>query len=275
MKRGALLAGILLLGLMLNATTRADTPATANDPYIELITNRNVFGLKPIPPPPSSEPPPQPPLGVKLIGLAEVGGKNLAVLSITDPTKPPSPTNITTFVRGVGDREKDIEVLAIDLKSRTVKVKNRESVSDIQIEEPKVTGSPGPLVAGGALPTINLPPGFQRSAVPVAMPTLGAPGGGMAIPAPPPAVATPLSSPTSPLAVPALGGAAVSATPVPAVMTTVTPLPSRPVRTTETPPIPLQQQLLQVEQQRQAAASAGLPPPPALPTPPTLQSLGR
>jgi hypothetical protein len=141
----------VLSGLLLGQTTRAVVAAAQANPY-EPIVARNVFGLKPPPPPPRTEAPPPPVATIKLTGITTILGNKLVLMKVSVPAKPPEPAKELSLTLTEGQREGDIEVLAINEKTGDVKVSNGgvELMLNIDKDSPKLPGSPVPAAPGMA-----------------------------------------------------------------------------------------------------------------------------
>jgi len=149
---------------------------------------RNVFDLKPIlPPPPIDTKPPEPPPNVKLQGITTILGDKRALFTVQvsgGPGKPPAKEE--SYMLSEGQRQGSLEVLEINPKARTVKIKVEELVSTITFDTNKPAGGPGPgnMAAGVPRPPA-VPPGrgFNPSAgyAPAASPGFG--GGAPFVPA--------------------------------------------------------------------------------------------
>lgn len=165
--RLAWLAGGLALGLAVPATMAVGT----DNPY-EAIIARNVFGLRPPPPPPDPEAnkPPLPKLS--LTGIVTFGGTKRALLKTAagGPPKQGQPANKPeSFIIEVGQRQGDIEVLAIDEKAGAVKVNYGGTVTDLDFENDGIKAPPAPAPAPGGRPTpgvVPMPPPKTVTAVP-------------------------------------------------------------------------------------------------------------
>ncbi len=91
------------------------------------IATRNVFRLKSPPP----EVPPRPPARmVALTGILTIGGKR-AFMKTQAPAKTGQPSSDQLYVLAVGQRDGDLEVLAITEVAGTVKVNNAGSVETL------------------------------------------------------------------------------------------------------------------------------------------------
>jgi hypothetical protein len=182
------LAGVLLL----TANARAVTTDAKGNPY-QGIVERNVFALKPAPPPEANLPPPPPPPPIELQGITEISGRLSAMFSVSEVppgSKPGTPAQKISKVLGLGQRDGDIEVVAIDPKARTVTF-NNHGQEDIQdLNKAKLPASPVPPVAF---------PGINRPAVP-------------GVPPPP---VNPAFAPPANLNVPAPGSAGASLRSIP------------------------------------------------------------
>jgi hypothetical protein len=116
---------ICALGSMaLIVTSSAVTPDApgAGNPY-QGIVDRNVFGLKPPPPPPDPELNKPPPPKVTLAGIMGGFGTKRAIMKVPPQAKPGDPGKEMSYILSVGEREGDLEVVDIDEKSRTVRIK--------------------------------------------------------------------------------------------------------------------------------------------------------
>lgn len=158
------LAGIVALSPTVQAAVNDSAPppppettseTTSDQPY-SAIWVRNVFDLKPTPPPPANTPPPAPPANVHLMGITTLFGTKKAILSVQPgnvPGKPPAQKE-DSYSMTEGERHGGLEVLEIDPKNRTVKIKNDELVSTITFETNKPSAAPPPAMAGGVAPPV-------------------------------------------------------------------------------------------------------------------------
>jgi len=165
--------------LTLGPSTRAVTTDPGDFPYQGII-DRNVFVLRPPPEPPSPESLKPPPPPIKATGIANTWGKLRALLKVTEPPKPtepgkpPTPAQEQTYLLAVGQRQGQVEVLAIDDIARKVKVDNYGTVMVV----PLVTNLPASTApASGLVPSPmaarNLP-SFGGPPSPPAVPGGGA-----------------------------------------------------------------------------------------------------
>src|SRR5262245_53678278 len=106
--------GLLLSGLIICGTATADTPdsASSKNPY-QGIVERNVFGLKPPPPPAPPPEQPKPPVNITLTGITTILGKKRAFMTVSTAAKPGAPATPTSYMLKEGERDGDIEILAI------------------------------------------------------------------------------------------------------------------------------------------------------------------
>jgi len=283
-------------------TTAARTAETAGNPYTAIV-DRNVFGLKPPPPPPDPEANKPPPPKIFLTGITTILGNKRALLKTTPPPgKPGEPPKEEWYTLGEGQREGDIEVLAIDEKSGTVKVDDFGTITTLNFDSNgvKTASAPAPAMPGAPHPGFTPPAGGMPFAP-------GAAGHGftrpMHLPTPAGADASPASRGLTPVyasgnsgygGTPAYGGAtpgygspaygtatpnlalggtstpiAGSATAVNAATGQVVQQPAAAVATSSQ--MSLEQQYLMIEanrlQQQQQAQAAGRAMPPMPPTP--------
>jgi hypothetical protein len=112
----------LLASLSICASSRAVTPDSSDNPYHGIV-DRNVFGLKPPPPPPDPEANKPPPPKIVLAGIMGGFGAKKALMKTTPPAKPGEPAKEQSYILAVGQREDDLEVLDINEKAGSVKVK--------------------------------------------------------------------------------------------------------------------------------------------------------
>ena len=126
--------------------------AVDNNPY-HAIVERNVFDLKPPPPPPAAPTVTNtPPPNVKLTGITSLLGVKRAFFMVApaaQPGKPPGKEE--SFIIEEGQRQGVIEVLDIDQKALTVKIKNDGNESTLALDtSPKLPSGPGG--GGGGAP---------------------------------------------------------------------------------------------------------------------------
>src|SRR5437879_4054929 len=180
----------ILSSLSLSAGAKAIVADTSANPY-QGIVDRNVFGLKPPPPPnkgPATDTPPPP--KITLTGITTIFHDKRALMTVAMPAKPPEPAKQQSFILAEHQREGDIEVLEIDVKTGDVKVSNFGTVVTLNLEKDgaKLPNAPAvPLAAAQPNPAGYVPPGTPSGASPgmKTIPTrqlrvpgaVGAPGG--------------------------------------------------------------------------------------------------
>lgn len=125
--------------------TAPSQAASSDNPY-QVISERNVFGLKPPPVPQAETPstPPKPVVELALTGIADFSLKKWALLVCTERGKPPRNYTLTE-----GQKVDGLEVVAIDARTGTVTVrldgndvvlsfkKQEESAQMARVEERK------------------------------------------------------------------------------------------------------------------------------------------
>ena len=147
---------------------------TEGNPY-SAISGRNTFALKPpAVAPPTNVLPPTPAPNVSLQGISTILGRAQALLKVKIAPKPPEAAKEMSLVMDIGQREGDVEVLAIDANDGSVRLNNQGSIVTLNIKDgdkpiagpviPSVT----PLLPGMAnlpsgIPTQSLPPAFTLS----------------------------------------------------------------------------------------------------------------
>jgi len=174
MKYGGKLLVCLLGGFGLgtcafnNLAASADVPTS---PYEDIIA-RNAFALKPLPPPADpNELVKAPPVKITLTGITTIIGKR-ALLETPAPSgkaaTPGGPSKLYYMLR-VGEKEGDIEVVDIDERTGTVKVKNagQEFTLSFEKDGSKLPNTPAPVGLPGALPGVTPPPGGYPMASPM------------------------------------------------------------------------------------------------------------
>lgn len=170
-----LLSGLALVGWVWQAG--AITSDGGGNPY-QTVVDRNAFGLKPVPvvssEPPA--PPPPPPNQLKLQGFSNLFGKRRVLLKVTEPPKPGQPPKEEALVLDEGERRGAIEILAIDIEARTVKLSNSGQVTNLAlVDYIAKTSAPTPgAPVPGAIPGVPRPqlpmPGIPMPQAPTARP---------------------------------------------------------------------------------------------------------
>src|SRR2546430_2641864 len=83
-----------------------------NNPY-QAIVERNVFGLKPIPPPAPPAEAPKPPVNITLTGITTLFGKKRCFVTIMSAPKAGAPAAPESKMLGEGERDGGIEIVSI------------------------------------------------------------------------------------------------------------------------------------------------------------------
>jgi len=205
----------LLVWPLLAVFSGTTLPAAAVvNPYVDAITNRNLFALKA---PPSAEElaalnvkPPEALPKVLLTGITTLMGGKRALLRVQRLAKPPEPAKEIPLILAEGSpAEEEVQVLEIDVAAGTVKISNRGTSQLLDITKDSPKAAPAPPVAAAA----GVRPG---GAIPLPGGRVPPPGGGGGIPIPPRPVrgggggaggSGDAANPASPaVAAPALGG---------------------------------------------------------------------
>jgi hypothetical protein len=231
MKSGGKAIAWLLAGfaLTLEGTVRANNSGSSSDGPYRAIVDRNVFDLRPVPPVTAPPGPVTPPPNVKLVGVMMITDRVQGVFSVQDPTPGKQPVS---YILSQDQRQGTLEVKSIDMAGKSARVKIGDEIVLLKLDDPKApTGSAAaPAAAAPGQRTFG-PGGRGRGAFPMPMP--GQPAGG----AP--------SASYSPGVSPDAGNGA---------------LPTRPVRTDDADQqMTAEQQMVQIEQNRDAAQQANSP----------------
>lgn len=164
MKREQLLAVWLAGGLFLPAAAHALT--STDNPYNSIVV-RNPFGLI-APPPPAPIETTTPPSNIKLTGITTILGIKNALLMAQEP----GPAGKSqSYILTEGQREGQIEVLAIDNIAGLVKVNNAGVVSTLNFDKDGFKSPTSPVATPGAMPGV---PGIPS---PASMPGRPMPAG--------------------------------------------------------------------------------------------------
>ena len=200
MMRGRRTLSFVLGGFVLGLGARGLIADVPGNPY-QGIVERNVFNLKPPPPVGPPEPPPAPVPKITLTGITTILGNKRALMKVLEPPKPPQAAKEESYILTEGQRDGEIEVLAIDEQAGTVKVNNHGTVQELTFDKDgaKLPGSP--LSAA-------VPPGMPGS---IAKPQYPHTGPNMVPQAPPPNPAS-RTIHTRPLRLPSLPGASAAPT---------------------------------------------------------------
>lgn len=167
MKRGFNLEmpDLRLVAIFCAGLTTLGSPAfalTLNNPY-EPIVGRNVFALKPpTPVNPTNTTPVIAPAGVELQGLTTILGRPQVLLKIKLLARPPEPAKDHSVVLDVGQREGEVEVLAIDMAAGAVQLRNQGKEFALNMKDDAVKPASGPALPGavplpGGVPQVPAP----------------------------------------------------------------------------------------------------------------------
>ena len=150
----------------------AVAPAAAN-PYAA-IPGRNVFGLKP---PTPDAPPPPPPVAavtIKLQGISTILDRRQVLLKVMTAARPPQLAHDDSYLMSEGQREGELEVLAIDAVAGTVRLKNQGETRVLTMkddaEKPAVGAALPAATPHTPLPGVQIPPGAIPGVNPAALP---------------------------------------------------------------------------------------------------------
>jgi hypothetical protein len=131
---------------------------------------------------------------VELQGISTILGRPQVLLKIKMPPRPPEPARDKSVVLDVGQREGDVEVLAIDNIGGVIKLKNQGNEISLSMKDNAAKPAAGPALPA---PVLGQPPSIAPSA-----------GGGIPSPTGAPAAGT---LPTRQIRSDAGGGAAMGA----------------------------------------------------------------
>ena len=124
----------ILSSLTLCAGAKAIVADSSANPY-QGIVDRNVFGLKPPTPSKGLEPDKPAPPKITLTGITTIFHDKRALMNVAMPARPPEPAKQQSFILAEHQREGDIEVLEIDVKTGDVKVSNFGTVVTLNLEK--------------------------------------------------------------------------------------------------------------------------------------------
>lgn len=160
MKRCGKIAICLASALALNAVSRADDVALADNPYA-LIVARNIFGLNPPPPPPDpNAAAPEPTVKITPNGIMSIFGQWQVLFKASGGDKPGE----QSYMLAEGQRQDDIEVVKIDEKAGIITFNNHGMTEKLPLAnapassaattpgQPAInpaTGLPMPMPIGG------------------------------------------------------------------------------------------------------------------------------
>ena len=161
----------------------------ADNPYVKIV-DRNVFGLKPPAPPPSPESLRPPPPKITLTGITTIGGVKRVLMRVPLPARPPEPAKEESFMMTEGQRDGEIEVLEIDERTGTVRIKNYGSEMTLNLD--KDGAKPQNSMAGlpNMVPTLN-----NGMPMPHTIPTTTLPPRTLRVPPQPPQIPPPNPNP--------------------------------------------------------------------------------
>jgi hypothetical protein len=159
--------GLILSGIALSASLWTLNADVAGSPY-QGIVERNVFNLRPPPTPADNTPPPVPPPRITLTGITTILGNKRALMKALEPPKPPEPAREVSYILAEGQRDGDIEVIAIDERAGSVKVNNHGTIQELSFDKDgqKLPNNPPPLIAPPGLPGAATPPPYANAVKP-------------------------------------------------------------------------------------------------------------
>lgn len=230
-------------GVAASINSPNDDAATNTDanPYGAIVL-RNVFGLSDavVAPPPAVDPAPPP--NVTLIGLSTLMSVPQAIVVVKPPPMPGKPAPAEeTYIMNQGERRGELELLRVNVKAGTAKIKLEgvESTISMRTNAPMRGGTPTPAAAGGApaRPTAGYTPPAAGGYTPPSQPGVASAGQGGYYSGGSPNGSNPDSAG-------GLNGGQSG-------------IPPRPVRTDQPPPLSPEEQVLMIEAQRQDAIQRG------------------
>ncbi len=121
---------------------------------------RNGFKLRPAhtaitEPLPALRPP-----KITLTGITTILGNKRALMKLMEPDRPPEPAKEMSYILAEGQRDGEVEVIAINEQTGTVKVNNHGTVQELSFDKDgaKLPNNPPPLLAPPGLPGATPPP---------------------------------------------------------------------------------------------------------------------
>ena len=141
-----------LIVFILDAAVRVGRAEGSPNPYRNIVSS-NVFRLKPIETG-REEQAPRPTARIRLVGITTILGYKLASLRLQLPTTPPEPGKELCCMLAEGQREGEVEILAIDEKAGSVKVSNYGT--EVVLTFDTGNSSP-PATAPPSRPPLHLP----------------------------------------------------------------------------------------------------------------------
>ena len=166
---------VCVVGSLAFCTVANAVPQESSDNPYQSIIDRNVFSLKPPPPPPDPAEVNKPQtVKITLTGITTIlGNKRVLMKTAPPPGKPgEGPKTEQSYILTEGQREGDIEVIAIDEKAGSVKVDNGGTVQTLTFEKdgaklPATAAPPSaPGAVPGAVPSLPAARGLQPPANP-------------------------------------------------------------------------------------------------------------
>ena len=152
----------MLTTVVVQVPLQATVPEANINSY-EGISERNAFGLRPPPSQPQQEPTAAPLPKITLTGITTILDSKRALMKVAAANaKQPDPTKELSLILTEGQREGEIEVLQIDERAGSVKVRNSGQVMVLTFEKDgaklpatPAPGSPGAAQLPSALPAVQ------------------------------------------------------------------------------------------------------------------------
>src|SRR6266849_705060 len=127
--------GFTLVSTFLGAHIQAIMPEPDHSQY-EAIPERNAFGLRPPPEKPEFDNPPTQLPKIILTGITTILDNKRALMKVQPAVaRPNEPAKELSLILTEGQREGDIEVLQIDEKAGSVRVRNSGTVMTLTFEK--------------------------------------------------------------------------------------------------------------------------------------------
>ncbi len=156
MRNGKTLA-LALSALALGNGVQALTSDSPGGPYHGIV-ERNIFDIHAAAPPPPPDPNASlpPPPNIRLQGITDILGRKQVLFKVQLPAKPPNPAKEESFILTIGERQGEIEVLEINPKAGTVKMKNYGVVTNLSLElnSDKLVSVAPPMAAPAPPPNV-------------------------------------------------------------------------------------------------------------------------
>jgi hypothetical protein len=166
MKHSAKSLMCALSGVILGAAVDAAVADLPSNPY-QGIVDRNLFGLKPLPPPASTTPDPPPAPKITLTGITTILGKKQVLMKLQPPAKPPEQPKEQSLILAEGERDGEIEVVSVDMQTGTVKLNDYGTPLTLNLEKDgaKLPSTPAPVGQPGAPGAVGAAPNPFQPAV--------------------------------------------------------------------------------------------------------------